>query len=325
MIHESQTESSKEVHGSKPFSKLTSIEIPDLPGLIFLLCGIITILIIVFLIGFIFYTAFPTFQSQGLYSIFGTNWDYTQHQYGMLVFICGTIALTVVTIAIACPLSILTAIFLAEYSPPRLTKVMRPMIELLVGIPSVVYGIFGLFVLGNMFKYNINPGISSVLGFIPIFRNLQPSTGEGLLLASIVLSIMILPTITSLSVEAINSVPREYKEASISLGATKWETIKKAIMPVASSGILTAVVLGVMRAMGETMAVVMLFGGQMHIPGSLFDTGYAMTSKILNDIGYWVAVPEGRSALFAIAAVLIVFEVITVAAARAIGGRKKWS
>jgi phosphate transport system permease protein len=325
MTREAPAQSAIEIYGNKLSNKLDSMKKPDVPGLIFLICSIITISIIVFVVGFVFYTALPTFQREGLNFIFGSDWDYNQNQYGALVFIGGTIALTVVTIAIACPLSILTAIFLAEYSPARVTKILRPMIELLVGIPSVVYGIFGLFVLQSMFKHNINPGVSSVLGFIPILRNLQPYTGTGLLLASVILSIMILPTITSLSIEAIYSVPREYKEASISLGATKWETIKKTVLPIASPGIISAIVLGIMRAMGETMAVVMLFGSQMHIPGSLFDTGYAMTSKILNDIGYWVAVPTARSALFGLAAVLIFFEVITVAAARIIGGRKKWS
>jgi phosphate transport system permease protein len=325
MIEEIYTTVQKEFFNSRSSKRSAFLKKLDVPGIVFLLCGIITILIIVFLIAFIFYTALPTFQNEGLGFITGINWDYSQHEYGALALIAGTIVLTVTTIAIACPLSVLTAIFLAEYSPPAVTKALRPMIELLVGIPSVVYGIFGLFVLEKTFRYNINPSISSVLGSIPIFRNMEPSTGTGILLASTVLSIMILPTITSLSVEALNAVPREYKEASISLGATKWETIKKVVVPVASSGMITAVVLGIMRAMGETMAVVMLLGGQMHIPGSFLDTAYAMTSKILNDIGYYVADDEARSALFAIAAVLIAFEVITVAAARYIGGRNKWS
>ena len=193
------------------------------------------------------------------------------------------------------------------------------MIELLVGIPSVVYGIFGLFVLNDLFRDYINPFMSSTLGFIPIFHYPNPSTGIGILLASTVLAIMILPTITSLSIEAINAVPQEYKEASVAIGATKWETTKKMVIPVASSGILTAVVLGVMRAMGETMAIVMLMGNTLHIPGSIMDTGYAMTSKILNDITFYVAYDEPRSALFGIAAILILSEVLIVWVAHFIG------
>ena len=326
MIDELHTNSVNEVN-TKTESKIkkTRGNKLDKAGTVFLLCAVFTACIIVFLVGFVFYTSIPVFQQEGIGFITGSNWDYNDHVYGISVFIAGTIFLTITTIIIACPLSILTAIFLAEYSPPSVAKILRPMIELLVGIPSVVYGIFGLFVLERIFRFNVDPSISSVLGYIPIFRNLQPSTGLGLLLASTILSIMILPTITSLSVEAIKSVPREYKEASISLGATKWETIKKVVLPVGSSGIIAAIVLGIMRAMGETMAVVMLFGGQMHVSGSLLDTGYAMTSKILNDIPYYISDPEATSALFGIAAVLIVFEVITAAAARYIGGRKKWS
>ena len=326
MIDELHTNSVNEVNTkAEPKIKKARGNKLDKARIVFLLCAVFTACIIVFLVGFVFYTSIPVFQQEGIGFITGSNWDYNDHVYGISVFIAGTIFLTITTIIIACPLSILTAIFLAEYSPASVAKILRPMIELLVGIPSVVYGIFGLFVLERMFRYNINPSISAVLGFIPIFRNLQPSTGLGLLLASTILSIMILPTITSLSVEAIKSVPREYKEASISLGATKWETIKKVVLPVGSSGIIAAIVLGIMRAMGETMAIVMLFGGQMHVSGSLLDTGYAMTSKILNDIPYYISDPEATSALFGIAAVLIVFEVITAAAARYIGGRRKWS
>lgn len=295
----------------------------DIPRIAFLLCAILAISIIVFIIGFIFYTAMPTFQKQGIEFITGTTWDYNTHVYGIWIFMAGTIWLTITTIVIACPISIFAAIFLAEYSPQWMAKILRPMIELLVGIPSVVYGIFGLYILGNVFRDNIDPFISSTLGFIPIFH--APSTytgGTGVLLASTVLSIMILPTITSLSIEAIKAVPVEYKDASIAIGATKWETTKKVVLPVASSGIITAVLLGVMRAMGETMAVVMLLGGQMHIPGSILDTGFAMTSKILNDIPYWVMDDQALSALFGIAAVLIIMELIVLVAAKIIGGKK---
>ncbi len=136
---------------------------------------------------------------------------------------------------------------------------------------------------------------------------------------------MVLPTITVLAEDAIRSVPREYKEASYGVGATKWDTILKMILPVASSGIITAIVLGIMRAMGETMAIVMLMGNSNKIPGSIFDIGYAMTSKILNDIGLYIADDEGRAALFGIAAVLFVIEMLFVLAIRAFGKRRNQS
>jgi phosphate transport system permease protein len=289
--------------------------------IVFLICAIILIVEIIFIIGFIFYTAIPIFQKEGIQFILGTTWSYDAQVYEILPFIAGTLCVTLVTIVIACPLSLMTAMFLSEYSPAWVSSVLRPMVELLVGIPSVVYGIFGLYVLGDLFANDINPFISSTLGFIPIFRNLNPNMGNGILLASAVLSIMILPTITSLSIEAIRAVPNDYKEASIAIGATKWETTKKIVIPIAAPGILTAIVLGIMRAMGETMAIVMLTGNNMHVPGSLLDTVYAMTSKILMDLPNFYYDDQAKSALFGMAAVLVVFEIIAISAARVIGSK----
>lgn len=284
----------------------------DSPHLLLFLCALSTAFIIAFFIVFIFYTAFPIFEKEGFGFITGTTWSYSAHEYGIWLFIVGTLVMTAVTMVLACPLSIFTAIFLAEFAPVWITRVMRPMIELLVGIPSVIYGIFGLFVLENIFQHHIDPFLDATLGFIPIFRDTSPNSGTGILLASTVLAVMVLPTITALSEEAIRAVPDEYRAASFALGATKCETIKKMVIPTASSGILTAVVLGMMRAMGETMAVVMLIGNTAKVPSSILDTGYAMTSKILNDIGYYVAMDEPKSALFGIAAVLFLLEILFV-------------
>jgi len=258
-------------------------------------------------------------------------WDYNAHTYGILTYIVGTLYMTIVTMIIAVPLSILTAIYLAEFAPPRVKQVIRPMIELLVGIPSVVYGIFGLFLLAGFFTDYVNPFIDATLGWVwvpvlgHLFHDPNPGRSAGVLLASTVLAIMVLPTITVLSEEAIRSVPREYKEASYGVGATRWDTILRMILPVASSGIITAIVLGIMRAMGETMAIVMLLGNSDHMPSSVLDVGYAMTSKILNDMGYWIADDEGRAALFGIAAVLFVIEMLFVVAIRFFSRKKNAS
>lgn len=292
-----------------------------IPHAVFLLCSITTAFVTIFFVGFIFYTAYPAFAREGLGFITGSVWDYGNNIYGIRIFIAGTLILTVVTLILALPLSIFTAIFLAEFAHPRVASIVRPLVELLVGIPSVVYGIFGLFVLHDIFRDHINPFIDNILGFIPIFANTSPSSATGVLLASVVLAIMILPTIVALSEDAIRSVPQEYREASFSVGATHWETIRKVVIPAASGGIMGSVILGTMRAMGETMAIVMLMGNTQKIPTSILDTGYAMTSKILNEIGYYVAVDEARSALFGIAAVLFAIEIVFVALARKIGGR----
>jgi phosphate transport system permease protein len=224
--------------------------------------------------------------------------------------------MSTMTMVIAVPLGLLTAVFLAEWAPAWLDKTLSSMIELLVGIPSVVFGIFGLFVLQGLFRDYINPAISGTLGFIPIFHNSDPSRGTGLLLASSVLAIMVLPTITALSRDAIRGVPREYREASFAVGATKWETIRNIVIPAAFSGILTGIILALMRAMGETMAVIMLVGSVAQVPDSIFSLSTPMTSKIINDIGYHMATDEDRSALFAIGAALFIMEMGFVAAIR---------
>ncbi len=290
--------------------------------LLFLMCSIFITFIVIFFVGFIFYTALPVFKSQGLYFITGDQWNYGKNIYGIRTYISGTIIMTVVTLIMAVPLSIFTAIFLSEIASPRLASTIRPFIELLVGIPSVVYGIFGLFVLENIFQNSIEPLIDSLLGFIPIFVDVNPGSGVGVLLASTVLAIMVFPTITTISENAIRSVSIENRHASYSLGANRWETIRRVVLPASSGGIMSAVVLGMMRAMGETMAIVMLLGNSNCIPSSIMAPGYAMTSKILNDIGHHFSEPEPRAALFGIAAVLFAIEIIFVAVSRSLGGSK---
>ncbi|MDN5309672.1 MAG: phosphate transport system permease protein [Methanolobus sp.] len=283
-------------------------------------CAVFTAALTIFFVVFIFYIAMPAFQSQGLYFLYGDVWSYSQEIFGIRTFIMGTIVLTIVTMTIAFPVSLFTAIFLAEYAPRMVVSILRPMIELLVGIPSVVYGIFGLFVLEDVFEHIINPFLDSYLGFIPFFVNYSQN-GQGVLLASTVLAIMILPTIITITEDSLRSVSHAHREASFALGANQWQTIKKVVLPTAFRGIILGAVLGMMRAMGETMAIVMLLGSIPKVPGSVLDVGYAMTSKILNDIGYHMIDDASRSALFGIAAVLFLMEIIVVGVARKIGGR----
>lgn len=291
------------------------------PRWLFLLCASAVVLAVTLIFGFILVTALPVIQMSGLNLIFGTVWDYNTHQYGMLTLITGTFFLAVLTLAIAAPIGILTAIYLSEYAQPALERTLRPLIELLVGIPSVVYGIFGFFLLEPVFQAVINPGIGSLLGFVPWFRNVSPNTGTGYLLAATVLSIMILPTVIALSHESLRAVPREYREGSFALGATHWETIKNIVIPAGASGIITSIVMGAMRAMGETMAVVMLIGGTMHVPRSILDQGYTITARILSDSSYYLMFPETRSAIFAMAIVLFAMEICFVALIRLVSKR----
>jgi len=292
-------------------------------NLVFLACSMIITSVAIFFVGFIFYTALPVFESQGIINfIIGQEWSYSDNIYGIRTYIAGTIIMTVVTLILAVPISIFTAIFLSEIASPHLASTIRPFIELLVGIPSVVYGIFGLFVLENVFQEQIDPLIDSLLGFISIFVDVNPGSGTGVLLASTILSIMVFPTITTISEDAIRSVSVESRHASFALGANRWETIRRVVLPAASGGLLSAVVLGMMRAMGETMAIVMLLGNSNSIPSSILGPGYAMTSKILNDIGHHFSETEPRAALFGIAAVLFAMEILFVGVSRNLGGRK---
>jgi phosphate transport system permease protein len=277
----------------------------------------ITAGLVLLIIGFPVYTAAPVLGTTGIGFIVNSVWNYDTHEYGIRVLIIDTLLLTAMTLVIAVPCGILTAIYLAEWAPAWLEKILRPLVELLVGIPSVVYGIFGIFVLSGILGSSVNPLISSTLGqIIPFFRNTGELPRFGFFLSAIVLTIMVLPTIIALSQDAMRAVPREYREASLALGATRWETIRGVVIPAAFSGIVTSVVLALMRAMGETMAVVMLLGNTMTIPVNIFDSGYVMTSKILNDIGFYMIDPEPRAALFGIAVVIFVMEILAVAVVR---------
>ena len=268
------------------------------------------------IIGFLIYAAAPVLETSGIGFITNSVWDYSTNQYGIFVFLVDTILLTALTLALAVPVGILTAMYLAEWAPAWMEKILRPLVELLVGIPSVVYGLFGFLILSNFFTDFFNPAIDHLFGFIPLFRNVHPNFHVGLLLAATVLTIMIVPTIVALSQDAMKDVPDEYREASIALGATRWETIRNVVIPAAFPGIVTAIILAMMRAMGETMAIVMLMGNTPVIPSSIFDQGYTMTAKILNDIMYWVSFPEPRAAIFGIAVVLFFMEVLAVAGVR---------
>jgi phosphate transport system permease protein len=288
----------------------------DLPkGIFFGIAGITAFLVFV-IIGFLLYTAAPVLEMSGIGFITTSVWNYDTHQYGILIFLIDTIILTALTLALAVPVGIFTAMYLAEWAPAWLEKILRPLVELLVGIPSVVYGFFGLLILSNFFVDDLNPFVDHVLGFIPIFRNVHPYFHVGLLLTATILAVMVIPTIVALSQDSMRGVPDEYREASIALGATRWETLKNVVIPAAFPGIVTAVILAMMRAMGETMAVVMLMGNTPVIPSSVFDEGYTMTAKILNDIMYNVALPEPRAALFGIAVVLFLMEILAVAGVR---------
>ncbi len=290
----------------------------DLPEWIFFSIAGITAFLVILIIGFLIYAASPALETSGIGFITGSVWNYDTHQFGVLIYLIDTLLLTVLSLAIAVPAGLLTAMYLAEWAPAWMEKILRPLVELLVGIPSVVYGLFGLLILSGFFTNYLNPLLDHFLGFIPFFRNSHPGTHVGLLLTSTILAVMVIPTIVALSQDAMRGVPSEYREASVALGATRWETMRYVVIPSAFPGIVTAVILAMMRAMGETMAVVMLLGNTSQIPSSVFDTGYTMTAKILNDILWNINDPEARAALFGIAVMILLIEILAVAGVRVV-------
>ncbi|PKM47685.1 MAG: phosphate ABC transporter permease subunit PstC [Firmicutes bacterium HGW-Firmicutes-8] len=265
---------------------------------ILLTSAFVSVITIILIGGFVFKEGAPLIAKVGLVKfLFGTQWFPTSGEYGIFPMILGTFAVTLVALAMGVPLGVSTAIFLAEFAPPKVTRVVRPAVELLAGIPSVVYGLFGMVIVNDIIMYVERTYLAGILK--PEYQR-----GYSILSASIILAIMILPTVINISEDAIRSVPNEYKEASLALGATEWQTIYKVLLPAASSGIVAAVVLGMGRAIGETMAVIMVAGNTVAVPDSIFAPVRTLTGNIAIEMGY--ASGDHVRALFATGIVLFV-------------------
>ncbi len=258
---------------------------------LFFLCALIAVLSVIIITVYIFAKGIPALFKIGLSDfVLGQKWKPLQDMFGILPMIIGSIYATVGAIIIGVPIGILTAVFLAEIAPKWLVRIVKPAVELLAGIPSVVYGFFGLAVI------------------VPLISKYFGGPGNSLLAVNIMLGIMILPTIVNISENAIRSVPKEYKEASLALGASQIETIFKVILPAARSGILTSVVLGIGRAIGETMAVILVAGNTPSIPKSLIEPMRTLTANIAMEMSY--AYGLHQEALFATGVILFAFIMI---------------
>jgi phosphate transport system permease protein len=210
----------------------------------------------------------------------GTVWDPVSGEFGALPFVYGTVLSSLIGLLLAVPLSLGVALFLSEMAPRWLEKPLSFLVELLAAIPSIVYGLWGIFVLVPWLRTDIEPLLSKSLGFLPLFRGAP--YGFGMLAAGLILTIMILPIVTSISRDVMKAIPRTYREAALALGATPWETAK-IVLTSGRSGILGAALLGLGRAVGETMAVTMVIGNSPKISASLFDPGYSMASILANE------------------------------------------
>lgn len=226
--------------------------------------------------------------------LFSSSWKPIAGNFGFLPFIMGTIWVTGLAMLIAIPVSLLSAIYLSEYAHARFRDIIQPVIDLLAGIPSVVYGLFGILLIVPMIKNTIAPffGITS--------------SGYCVLAGGIVLAIMVFPILISISFEVLRTVPLDMREASLGLGATRWETVKHVVLKKAFPGIVAAVILGFSRAFGETMAVLMVVGNVARIPTSVFDPAYPIPALIANNYGEMMSIPLYDSALMFAALLLLV-------------------
>lgn len=264
-----------------------------------------SILIILIIAGLFYKSRSLLFNKPLSQLLFGSSWYPLRGEFGLFPFIIGTLYVTIISLIFAVPLCLLTSIFLSEYSDKKIQKVISSLIDLFAGIPSVVYGIWGILIVVPLIKKFIAPFFKTT------------STGYCLLSGGIVLAIMIFPIIIQISVEVLKSVPKEARESSMALGATKWQTIKFVVIRKAIPGIFAAIILGLSRALGETMAVLMVVGNVAKIPNSLFKPAYPLTALIANNYGEMLSVPLYDSALMFAALILLIIVLLFNIIARA--------
>jgi phosphate transport system permease protein len=209
-------------------------------------------------------------------------WDPTNDDFGALTFVYGTLVTSGIGLLIAVPLGLGAAIFLAELAPQKISDTLQFFIDLLAAVPSVIYGLLGIFIVVPLMRVYVQPALKGTLGFLPLFKG--PPFGVGFLTAGIVLAIMVIPYIISVSREVLLSVPRDQREAALALGSTRWESTWKVVVPFARSGIMGSIFLALARALGETMAVTMVVGNTPTISASLLSPGYSIAAVIANEL-----------------------------------------
>jgi phosphate transport system permease protein len=263
----------------------------------------LSVIALIFIIGCeLAYGSRPALRRFGWRFLTSADWDPVNEQFGALPFIFGTVVSSVIALGIAVPLSIATAVCLTELAPRWLRQALTLFIELLAAVPSVILGLWGIFVMVPWLRQHLFPGLRGALGFLPMFQG--PIYGVSLLAGGIIIAIMIVPIITSISREVLRSVPGLQREAAYALGATRWEVTRIAVLSYAKRGLFGAVILGLGRALGETMAVTMVIGNRPEIAASLFAPGYTLASVVANE---FTETPPGihLDALFEIGLVLL--------------------
>lgn len=259
--------------------------------IVFLTAACVSILAVILICVFLFASGVPAIREIGVSDfLLGGSWKPNQGLYGVFPMIVGSIYVTAGAVVVGVPIGLLCAVFMARYCPAGLYRILKPAVDLLAGIPSIVYGFFGLMVI------------------VPMVQNMFGGSGKSLLTASVLLGIMILPTIISVAEANIRAVPEQYYEGSLALGATKERSVFRAVLPAAKMGIMAGIILGIGRAIGETMAVVMVCGNQAIMPRGITEGVRTLTANIVLEMGY--ASGLHREALIATAVVLFVFILI---------------
>ena len=270
---------------------------------LFFACAFLAVVTVVLIFAFTMMQAAPVFTDIGLANFFSFTWAPTEGHYGILSLAAGTALVTVGALVLGVPLGVGTAVYLTEIASARVRAMISPAVDLLAGIPSIIYGFFGMVI--------IRPFVADLTGGL----------GFGALTAWFVLAIMIVPTITTLTIDALNSIPMGIREASYAMGSTKWQTIYKVVLPAAKLGIVDAVVLGIGRAIGETMAVLMVVGNAPVIPGSITSPISTLTSQIAMDMSY--ASGLHRTALFGMGVVLFIISAALIGIVRLLAKLRK--
>ncbi len=291
----------------------------------FLILAVMPTLLVLCILFALVIRSWPILENQSIWGLLsGHTWLPSQGKFGFFPFIVGTLWVTLVAMILATPPCLLMAIYLAEYASPSLRNLMKPLIDLLAAIPSVVYGVWGMIAIVPVVQA-IRPLATRWLGFIPLFNSHNP-TGFSILAGGIVLAVMVAPFIIAVTVEVLQTVSRGSREASLAVGATQWQTIKSAVIPQALPGIVAGVVLGSSRALGETMAVLMVVGNVVQVPKSIFDAAYPLPALIANNYGEMMSIPLYDAALLSAALILLVlvlvFNIISTLILRHVIGRR---
>jgi phosphate transport system permease protein len=240
----------------------------------------------------------------------GSDWQPMAGHFGFKPFIAGTVWVTVLGMVLATPICLLTSIYLSEFAPPRVRAILRPIIDILAGVPSVVYGLFGVLVIVPLVADHLAPWAAKHLSAIPVLASPEFSTGYTILAGGLVLGLMVIPFIVAVAEEVLHGVPAAMREASLALGATRWETVKHVLVRAALPGLVASVVLGFSRAFGETMAVLMVVGNVWEMPHSIFDPAYPLPALIANNYGEMMSIPLYDAALLLAALILLVIVLV---------------